>query len=99
MDLSREEFLSRWNEMREDQRVGFAQVNSRLDTLNGRLGSSEQNIARQDERIKTLETAESDAKKDARIDRRITAAVAALAVALVEGIIKGWHAISAAVMR
>lgn len=99
MDLSREEFLSRWNEMREDQRVGFAAVNSRLDVLNGRLGSSEQNIARQDERLKTLETAESDAKKDSRIDRRITAAVAALAVALVEGIIKGWHAIAAAVNR
>lgn len=99
MDLSREEFLSRWSEMREDQRAGFAQVNQRLDALNGRLGSSEQDIARQDERIKTLETSESDAKKDSRIDRRITAMVAALAVAVVEGLIKGWHAIATVVGR
>lgn len=97
MDLSREEFLSRWNEMREDQRLGFAEVKQRLDLLNGRIGDSEQNIARQDERLKTLEEAEADAKQDARIDRRVTAFVAALAVALVEGIIKGWHAIASSV--
>lgn len=94
MDLSREEFLSRHAEIREDMRIYFAGVNSRLDVQNGRVGKLEQDRAAHNERLKTLETTDAESRRDARIDKRITLLISAVTVGVIEGLKAGWHALS-----
>ena len=65
--ISREE----WNRLYETMTKGFADINTRLDRQNGRLGDAEQELA-------VLKDRSEDVKVSRWIDRGVGAAIAAI---------------------